>query len=219
MTDGETQVISVARYDEIVAQRDRLAAHRDRLLTERDQALSDLQAAEERAKTAEGAEHYWVEQFHELATDHRELEGALERARDHVRKQEFKAALDTLNEALASTPQPIDTVWEVERDRHGIMFSGPHLRLASASGFSPCPGSPPRETRMGSCRVYWGTHGCRLERGHDGPHECECARDAHGELLPRFDDEGVENVGGHPFYGPETRFYGEDVPSEGDTER
>lgn len=28
---------------------------------------------------------------------------------------------------------------------------------------------------MKHCRVYWGSHGCSLERGHDGPHICSCA--------------------------------------------
>lgn len=40
------------------------------------------------------------------------------------------------------------------------------------------------------CRVYWGSHGCRFERGHHGPHACEC--------------------GGKPYHGRWTRFYGED---------
>lgn len=52
------------------------------------------------------------------------------------------------------------------------------------------------------CRVYWGSHGCRLERGHDGPHLCTCADDPPGP--------GVKNVGAPPYYGPDTHFYGED---------
>lgn len=50
------------------------------------------------------------------------------------------------------------------------------------------------------CRVFWGSHGCKLERGHEGPHLCECADP---------DEEG--NVGGPPYYGPDTRFWGEDA--------
>lgn len=23
------------------------------------------------------------------------------------------------------------------------------------------------------CRVYWGSHGCNLQRGHDGEHRCD----------------------------------------------
>jgi hypothetical protein len=56
---------------------------------------------------------------------------------------------------------------------------------------------------MNLCRVYWGSHGCSLERGHDGPHLCSCAGDP--------DDPGVLNVGAPPYYGPDTHFYGEDV--------
>lgn len=41
------------------------------------------------------------------------------------------------------------------------------------------------------CRVYWGTHGCCRNRGHDGPHLCDC--------------------GTPPYHGRWTRFYGEDV--------
>ena len=55
------------------------------------------------------------------------------------------------------------------------------------------------------CRVYWGSHGCDLPRGHhlipgDDQHcRCECAADEEG------------NVGGYPYYGLGTHFYGEDV--------
>lgn len=52
------------------------------------------------------------------------------------------------------------------------------------------------------CRVYWGSHGCDLPRGHDGPHICECA-----------DRSEPGNVGAPPYYGPDTIFYGEDAPS------
>ena len=57
---------------------------------------------------------------------------------------------------------------------------------------------------MESCRVYWGTHGCDLERGHDGPHLCDCA-----DIPP---EEG--GVGKPPYYGPDTKFYGEDAPAQ-----
>jgi hypothetical protein len=60
------------------------------------------------------------------------------------------------------------------------------------------------------CRVYWGSHGCRLQRGHAGHHECECARDQDGNLEPKFVD-GAHNVGAYPWYGPDTNFYGEDA--------
>jgi hypothetical protein len=68
------------------------------------------------------------------------------------------------------------------------------------------------------CRVYWGSHGCRFERGHDGQHECECARDEAGNPVPRVqEDEDGEflNVGRAPYYGPDTRFYGEEAEALG----
>ncbi len=56
------------------------------------------------------------------------------------------------------------------------------------------------------CRVYWGSHGCHLPRGHDGPHLCDCA-----DWPDWQTDDEADNVGTPPYYGPNTRFYGEDV--------
>jgi hypothetical protein len=56
------------------------------------------------------------------------------------------------------------------------------------------------------CRVYWGSHGCGLPRGHEGPHLCICYE------VPA--ERG--GVGKPPYYGPETRFYGEDVEEPDD---
>lgn len=74
------------------------------------------------------------------------------------------------------------------------------------------------------CRVYWGSHGCCLPRGHEAmgiDHFCECAWDDDGNRLPR-DDEDEDgpfvNVGAPPHYGPDTSYYGEDaevVPGAG----
>jgi hypothetical protein len=58
------------------------------------------------------------------------------------------------------------------------------------------------------CRVYWGTHGCNLERGHEGQHLCDCTCETHVGL-DHPDSNGC--VCAYPFYGPETKFYGEDV--------
>lgn len=66
-----------------------------------------------------------------------------------------------------------------------------------------------------TCRVYWGSHGCGLPRGHDGDHLCPCALDENGILLPHMNDAGNGNVGRAPYYGPETRFYGEDAAALG----
>ncbi len=59
-----------------------------------------------------------------------------------------------------------------------------------------------------ACRVYWGSHGCVLPRGHEGDCECCCeCDDQHGTTLCC--------VGKSPYYGPDTRFYGEDVAARG----
>jgi hypothetical protein len=59
------------------------------------------------------------------------------------------------------------------------------------------------------CRVYWGTHGCNLERGHPGDCECDCCDCVDHASNPL--DEGVLCVAKPPYYGPDTRFYGDDV--------
>ena len=57
------------------------------------------------------------------------------------------------------------------------------------------------------CRVYWGSHGCRLQRGHDGFHECDCC-----DCLDHDRDHDERGcVARAPFYGPQTSFYGEDA--------
>lgn len=62
------------------------------------------------------------------------------------------------------------------------------------------------------CRVYWGTHGCRHDRGHsaDIPHECDCCEC--GDLHPNGSPD-YKCVAKPPYYGPEydTNFYGEDA--------
>jgi len=64
-------------------------------------------------------------------------------------------------------------------------------------------------SRVLSCRVYWGSHGCCLARGHDGQCECDCC-----DCVEHPDpDSGC--VGKSPYYGPETNFYGEDVKARG----
>jgi hypothetical protein len=59
------------------------------------------------------------------------------------------------------------------------------------------------------CRVYWGSHGCMHPRGHapDTPHECDCCE---CEQHPDPDSDSV-CVARPPYYGPGTRFYGEDA--------
>jgi hypothetical protein len=70
---------------------------------------------------------------------------------------------------------------------------------------------------MALCDVYWGSHGCGLERGHDGPHLCSCADNDGIDAASReyVNEPGVFNVGAPPYYGPETRFWGADTtPAE-----
>lgn len=71
---------------------------------------------------------------------------------------------------------------------------------------------------MPECRVYWGSHGCMLERGHDGDCICRCAFDDAGNELPNRNTPGNEdngNVGNAPYYGDITTFYGEDAAGRG----
>jgi hypothetical protein len=59
------------------------------------------------------------------------------------------------------------------------------------------------------CDVYWGTHGCQFPRGHSGACWCDCCQcEAHPDA-----DSGC--VGGPPYYGPRTVFYGDDVEWRG----
>lgn len=60
------------------------------------------------------------------------------------------------------------------------------------------------------CRVYWGSHGCDLERGHSVQHTCGCCACV-GSHTDAPDAEGAVCVAGPPYYGPETSFYGEDA--------
>ena len=57
------------------------------------------------------------------------------------------------------------------------------------------------------CRVYWGSHGCDLERGHTAHHECGCCECENHEE----DHETYGCVGKYPYYGENTKFYGEDA--------
>jgi hypothetical protein len=67
----------------------------------------------------------------------------------------------------------------------------------------------PRFTR--DCSVYWGSHGCDLDAGHGGSCVCYCsimeALGKDGYVL-----DGAGNVGAWPYYGPDTKFYGDDEP-------
>jgi hypothetical protein len=69
---------------------------------------------------------------------------------------------------------------------------------------------PAHQTTNHSCRVYWGTHGCRLERGHKGFHECDCCICENKEHTHEVIDN-IVCVAKYPYYGPNTKFYGEDA--------
>lgn len=63
------------------------------------------------------------------------------------------------------------------------------------------------------CRVYWGSHGCLLGRRHAGEHHCDCCKcpatqsGTNGTFI-LHDDECVAYA---PYYGKNTKFYGEDA--------
>jgi hypothetical protein len=59
------------------------------------------------------------------------------------------------------------------------------------------------------CRVFWGSHGCCHPRGHlpEVPHECDCC-ECPGECESSC-------VAKPPYYGPDTRFYGEEAEALG----
>lgn len=59
------------------------------------------------------------------------------------------------------------------------------------------------------CEVYWGSHGCCRPVGHRGLCCCICCECPPGI----FHQE--ECVAYAPYYGPETRFYGDDAVYRG----
>lgn len=62
------------------------------------------------------------------------------------------------------------------------------------------------EERAADCKVYWGSHGCDLPKGHEGHHRCDCCECEDHATKP---EAGC--VGSFPYYGPKTTFYGEDA--------
>jgi hypothetical protein len=60
--------------------------------------------------------------------------------------------------------------------------------------------------------VNWGSHGCMSERGHDGDCWCDCCG------CEPHDEASLERYGcvaGPPYYGADTKFYGDDVKARG----
>ena len=72
---------------------------------------------------------------------------------------------------------------------------------------SDTPAGKTRFSGPTECDTFWGSHGCQLERGHDGHHNCCCECVDHP-------DPGSLCVGTHPYYGPSvpTYFFGADAP-------
>lgn len=67
---------------------------------------------------------------------------------------------------------------------------------------------------IGVCEVYWSSHGCKFQHGHDGPHICDCCDcdDHAGNQGRRVDEDGSEwTCNGAPPYLPGERFYGDDT--------
>lgn len=81
---------------------------------------------------------------------------------------------------------------------------------------TPWPYTPLRPPAL--CRVHWGSHGCRHPRGHspDLPHECSCCEcDQHPDPDPDNPGNAPCCVAKPPYYGEQTRFYGEDAEALG----
>lgn len=60
-----------------------------------------------------------------------------------------------------------------------------------------------------TCSVFWGSHGCHRERGHEGDCWCDCCCCVH------HPDADSGCVAGPPYYGDETSFFGDDVEARG----
>jgi hypothetical protein len=62
--------------------------------------------------------------------------------------------------------------------------------------------------------VYWGSHGCC---GHDaqGRCECDCCDCGEHHPFPEWPSEDTLCVARWPYYGDDTRFYGDDVKAMG----
>lgn len=61
------------------------------------------------------------------------------------------------------------------------------------------------------CDVNWGSHGCALIRGHEGPCACDCC----GCADHARDHVANRCAGKPPYFGPDTVFYGADAASRG----
>jgi hypothetical protein len=98
--------------------------------------------------------------------------------------------------------------WWVSYDMEEMVATETHTRNGEIVQRSQYP-LERRPEGWEACRVYWGSHGCDLARGHEGPCDCGCCEcESHPDP-----DSGC--VGKFPYYGPDTNFYGEDVDARG----
>jgi hypothetical protein len=115
----------------------------------------------------------------------------------------------------------VSAFWSMD----GVRGDGTVVHTCSqCPGDRPCPRQMaiPKDITRGTaaslvpltayCDVNWGSHGCMRERGHDGDCWCDCCEcDPHDETsLERY---GC--VAGPPYYGTDTKFYGDDVKARG----
>lgn len=102
------------------------------------------------------------------------------------------------------------------------MSDDPRIQIASHAYVS-FVAEPSPESVIGNegCRVYWGSHGCRFDDPkHEGLCECNCCHCPPGhhngvEAPELVNGPGVICVAKPPYYGPDTRFYGEDAAARG----
>jgi hypothetical protein len=83
-------------------------------------------------------------------------------------------------------------------------------QIRRAAKRAPVPAVKVPIPAVDTCRVYWGSHGCDRPRNHEG--DCVCLDCLYDEL---GNPEWAAYRGMPPYYGPETRFYGEDVEARG----
>lgn len=96
-----------------------------------------------------------------------------------------------------------------------MMTASPVYEVISDVTCVATPAQPPPE---GSCRVYWGSHGCDEPRGHppEVPHACDCCEcGSHPDPDPDNPGNEPSCVARPPYYGPGTRFFGEDAKALG----
>ena len=112
---------------------------------------------------------------------------------------------------LSTEPGPL---WSVVQMPDGTAFEGAGNTLDEAEADArqrwqdwKAAGGTPRSKPQEPCRVYWGSHGCMHPRGHsiEIPHECDCCE------CENHPDPDSGCVAKPPYYGEDTKYYGEDA--------